>query len=66
MLDLHYDTLLSDGISGWAVAQGERGKRLCSPCPFVPQRVRESGLLQGLHDGSSVTVISIKAQFSDG
>ncbi|GAA6068740.1 uncharacterized [Tachysurus ichikawai] len=43
MLDLHYDTLLSDGISGWAVAQGERGKRLCSPCPLVPQRVRESG-----------------------
>lgn len=43
MLDLHYDTLLSDGISGWAVAQGKRGKRLCSPCPLVPQRVSESG-----------------------
>lgn len=46
MLDLHYDTLLSDGISGWAVAQGKRGKRLCSPCPLVPQRVRESGRVE--------------------
>ncbi|KAL1248904.1 hypothetical protein QQF64_022222 [Cirrhinus molitorella] len=33
MLDLHYDRLVSDGISSWAQAQGERGRVGPQPWP---------------------------------